>query len=105
MGSSRCTSATRRKIWLIYHIVHSRNMHFGGGKQVLKSKKIAPRTKAALELLHHRLGHRFTISLMAGDNENVWKDFELRIDSDPFCTLCQIFSMNKKARSKNPLNP
>ena len=42
---------------------------------------------------------------MAGDTENVWKDIELRIYTDPFCTSCQISSMNKKARSKNPLKP
>ena len=38
------------------------------------------------------------------DTPNFWKDIELRIDLDPFCKLCQIYSMNKKARSKNPLN-
>ena len=42
---------------------------------------------------------------MAGYSENVWKDIELRIYPDPFCTSCQISSMNKKAISKNQLNP
>ena len=42
---------------------------------------------------------------MAGDTANVWEDIELRIDPDPFFTSCQISPMNKKARSKNPLNP
>ena len=42
---------------------------------------------------------------MAGDTDNVWEDIELRIDPDPFCTSCQISSMNKKARSKIPLKP
>ena len=65
-----------------------------------KSKKIAPRNKVALELLHHILGHRSTISSMAGDTANVWKDIELRIDPDPFCTSFQISSINKKARYK-----
>ena len=36
---------------------------------------------------------------------NVWEDAELRIDPDPFCTSCQIYSMNKKAGSKIPLKP
>ena len=40
---------------------------------------------------------------MAGDNANIWKDIELRIDPDPFFTSRQISSMNKKARSKNIL--
>ena len=56
-----------------------------------KSKKIAPRTKIDLKLLYHRLGHRFTISLTAGDNENVGKDFELRIDSDLFAHYVRYF--------------
>ena len=37
-----------------------------------KSKKLSPRKKVALELLHLGLGHRYTRSLMDGDTENVW---------------------------------
>ena len=33
---------------------------------------MAPRKKVALELLHHRLGHKSTRSLMAGDTANIW---------------------------------
>ena len=40
---------------------------------------------------------------MAWYTANVWEDIELRIYPDPFCISCQISSMNKKARSKNPL--
>ena len=61
--------------------------------------------KIALELMHQRLGHRYTRSLVAGDTANVWEDAELKIDPDPFGTSCKISSMNKKARSKLPLNP
>ena len=39
------------------------------------------------------------------DTANVWIDIELRIYLDPFFKSCQISSMNKKARSKNPLKP
>ena len=53
--------------------------------------------------MHQRLGHRSTRSLIAGDTANVWEDAELKIDADPFCTSCKIYSMNKKARSKLPL--
>ena len=42
---------------------------------------------------------------MAGDTENVCKGIEIRIHLDPFCTSCKIPSMNKKARSVNPLKP
>ena len=68
-----------------------------------KSEKLAARKKVDLELLHHSLGNISTISLMAGDTEMFWKYIELRTDTDPFCTLCQIPSMNKKARPKNPI--
>ena len=42
---------------------------------------------------------------MDGDTANFLKDIKLRIDLDPFCTSCHIPSMNKKAGSKNTLNP
>ena len=42
---------------------------------------------------------------MDGDTANFWEDIEPRIYPDPFCTSCQIYSINKKARSNNPLNP
>ena len=56
-------------------------------------------------MLHHRFGHISTRSLLAGDTANIWEDVELRIYPDPFCTSCQISSINKKVRSKIPLNP
>ena len=69
------------------------------------SKKNPARKKNDIELLHQRLGHRSTRSLIAGDTDNLWEDVELRINPDPFCTSCQISSMNKKARSKIQLKP
>ena len=70
-----------------------------------KSKKNTARKKITLELLHHRLGHRSTISLIAGDTANVWEDVALRIDPDHFYTSCKISSMIKNAMSKIPLKP
>ena len=70
-----------------------------------KKNKLPARKKTALELLPKRLGHRSTRSLLAGDTANVWKYVELRVHPDPFCTSCQISSMNKKARAKIPLKP
>ena len=70
-----------------------------------KKNKSPARKKIALELLHQRLGHRSTRSLLSGDTANFWEDVELRIDPYPFCTSCQISSMNKTARSKIPLKP
>ena len=69
------------------------------------SKKNSKRKKIALELMHQRLGHRSTRSLIAGDTANFWEDAEIKIDPDPFCTSCKISSMNKKARSKFFLKP
>ena len=65
-----------------------------------KTKKLPSRKKTALELLHQRLGHRSNRSLLTGETDNVWEYKKLRIYPDPFCTSCQISSMNKKARSK-----
>ena len=79
--------------------------HAFSGKSMGISKKNSKRKKIALEFMHQRLGHRYTRSLKAGDTANVWEDVELRIVLDPFCTSCQISSMNKKARSKLPLKP
>ena len=73
--------------------------------QISTSNKLAPRNKVDLELLQHRLVHRTIRALIVWDNSNMWKDIELRIDPDPFCTSCQISSMNKMANSKNPLKP
>ena len=42
---------------------------------------------------------------MDADTDNVWEYIELRIYPYPFCASCQVSSMNKKARSKNPLDP
>ena len=62
--------------------------HAFSGKIMEKSKKNPARKKIALELLHQRLGHRSTRSLISGDTANVWEDSELRIDPDPFCNSC-----------------
>ena len=68
------------------HSAHRKHAFLVKKKEKAKSKKIAPRKKVALVLLHHGLGQRSTRSLMAGDTENVWKDIELGIDTDPFLT-------------------
>ena len=68
-------------------------------------KKLPARKKIALELLNQILGHISNRSLVSGDTANVREDIELRIDTDPFLTSCQIYSMNKKARSKITLKP
>ena len=87
------------------HISQRKQAFLGKIEEMSKKNKIPARNKIALELLHRRLGHRSTISLLAGVTANVLEDVELRIYPEPFCTSCQIYSMNKKARSKIPLKP
>ena len=87
------------------HSAQRKHAFLGKIKEMSKKRKLPARNKITLELLHQRLGHRSTRSLLAGDTANFWEDVELRIDPDPFCTSCQISSMNKMARSKVPLKP
>ena len=42
---------------------------------------------------------------MAGDTAHVWMDTKIRIYPGHFFTSCNIYSMIKKAISKNPLKP
>ena len=58
-----------------------------------------------MELLHQRLGHRSTMSLLAIDTANIWQDIEIMVDTNPLFTSCQISTINKNSRSKTPLNP
>ena len=87
------------------HSAQRKHDFAGKIKNMSKKNKFPAREKISLELLHQRLWNRSTRSLVAGDTANVWEDVELRIDPDPFCTSCQIYPMNKKARSKIPLKP
>ena len=87
------------------HSTQRKHAFLGKIKEMSKENKLPGRYKFALELLHQRLGHRSTRSLLAGDTDNVWEDVELRIYPYSFCTSCQISSMNKEASSKIPLNP
>ena len=74
-------------------------------KEMPKTKKLLSRKELDLELLHHRLGHIYIRSLLAGYTDNVWEGIYLRIYPEPFCTSCQISLINKKATSKNPIKP
>ena len=87
------------------HSSHRKHVVWGKIKEMSKTKKLPSRKEIDLELLHQTFGHRSTRSLLAGDTANVWEDIELIIDPYPFCTSCQIYSMNKKAGSKIPLKP
>ena len=86
-------------VTLPYSVVRKHAFMFKSMESSTKNAKRNPkRKKIALELMHQRLGHRSTRSLMAGDTANVWEDAELKIDADPFCTSCKSSSMNKKGQ-------
>ena len=97
--------AREKNVVTLPHISQGKHTSLGKIKEMSKKKKLPYRKKIPLELLHQRLGHRSTRSLLSGDTANAWEDIELRIYPDPFCTSCQIYSMNKKAGSKIPLKP
>ena len=87
------------------HIEQRKHVFLGKIKEMSKTKKLPARKKIALELLHQILVHRSTRSLIDGDTANFWEDIELKIDPHPFCISCQMSSMNKKDKSKIPLEP
>ena len=87
------------------HSAQRKHAFIGKIKNMSKKNKLPARKKIALEWPHQILGNRSTRSLLAGDTANIWKDVELKIYPDPFCTSCQISSMNKNSRSKIPLKP
>ena len=87
------------------HSAQINHTFLGQIKEMSKTNKLPARKKISLELLHQRLGHRSTRLLLTGDTANVQEDIEIRIDPDPFCTSCQISSMDESARSKTPLKP
>ena len=67
------------------YIAQRTHAFLGKIKEMSKAKKLPARKKIALGLLHKRLGHISTRSLLAEDTANVWEYIELRIDLDPFC--------------------
>ena len=86
---------------LLCHIVQIQKHAFLVEIELMsKSKKISPRKKVDLELLHHRLRQRFTRSLISVDTTNVWNYIKIRVDPDPFFTLCHISSMKKRLGQK-----
>ena len=84
------------------HNAKRKHSFLGKIKEMSKKNKLPARKKIALELLHQRLGNRSTRSLLARDTANVLEYVEPRIDTDPFRASCQIYSINKKARSEIP---
>ena len=79
-----CFGAKEYNAVTLPHSAQRKHDFTGKMQDVSKKNKYPARKKIPLELLHQRLGHRSTRSLLAGDTANVWEDAELRIYQDPF---------------------
>ena len=56
------------------HSAQRKHSFLGKTKEMSKNNKLTAGKKIALKLLHQRLGHRSTRSLLAGETDNVWED-------------------------------
>ena len=56
------------------HNAQRKYVFLGEIKEMSKTNKLPSKKKIALELLHQRLGHRYTISLLPGYSANVLGD-------------------------------
>jgi Reverse transcriptase (RNA-dependent DNA polymerase) len=63
------------------------------------SRKLTKRN-VDLQLLHNRLGHRRTDSLLLGNNDDIWADITVKNDPESICTTCQITLSRRAARVK-----
>ena len=66
--------AKEKNTFKLSHSTQRKHAFLGGVKGMPKTKKLPSRKKFYLELLHQRLGHISTRSLLAGDTANVWED-------------------------------
>ena len=66
--------AEKKNAVTLPHSAQRKHEFLGKIKDMSKINKLIARKKIALELLHQILGHRYTRSLLAGDNKNVWED-------------------------------
>ena len=58
--------AQEKNAVILPHSAQTKHVFLGEIKEMSKTKKLPSRNKVDLELLHHRLGHRSTTSLLAG---------------------------------------
>ena len=79
----------------LLHISQRKHAFWSKTKEKSKPQKQIPKNKVSLELLHQRLGHRSTRSLLDGDTKIFWQDIDLRVYNDPFCPSYQIYAIKK----------
>jgi transposase InsO family protein len=61
------------------------------------------RTLVPQTLLHQRLGHRNTSTLLMAHEDGIWADTAIARDEDYFCETCRITTARKANRGHTPL--
>jgi transposase InsO family protein len=64
-----------------------------------------PKKRIRAELLHDRLGHRSTKTILAGSTHEVWSDVVAELTPDQDCIDCQIATIRSSDRNKHPHTP
>ena len=64
--------AEKKNAVTLPHSAQRKHAFLGKIKDMSRKNKLPARNKISLELLHQRLGHRSTRSLLSGDTANVW---------------------------------
>jgi hypothetical protein len=64
-----------------------------------------PRCTASvsLELVHRRLGHMVTQTVLAAHDAGIWPDLRIVPDVDPMCVTCKLSSIQRTAHSSSPV--
>ena len=57
------------------------------------------------DLLHRRLGHVSTGSLLVASKEEMWADTKITLPSEPFCHGCNMGMIRTSARTQHPVAP
>ena len=65
-----------------------------------QAEKWAKRPRISLELMHRRLGHRATKSILLGEESKLHSDSKVVPDPDDFCENCKISTIRAANRGK-----
>jgi transposase InsO family protein len=68
-------------------------------------RKSKPKKRVRTELLHKRLGHRYTTTILAASEHEVWADVEAQLTPDVDCVDCKIATIRASDRNKHPHTP
>jgi hypothetical protein len=80
----------------------SSQSHEDNDNQILpltQKPPIGPHQKITLDILHRRLGHQSTQSLLTANEWNMWNGVKVRIKPDQFCFGCGIGAIRKSPSS------